>query len=65
MRVQRVGDVAGAARGKAKAGASAHWPYCERRAIGAHEKQEAERWANHRVENSHLPFQRREGAMSR
>ncbi len=29
------------------------------------QKQEIGRWANNRVENSHLPFRRREGAMLR
>ena len=65
MRGQPAGNVAGAARGEAKAGAGAHQPDCERRAIGVHEKQEVERWANNRVENSHLPFRRRERAMLR
>jgi putative transposase len=31
--------------------------------LGIGEKQEVGRWANNRVENSHLPFRRREGAM--
>ena len=33
--------------------------------IGNAEKQEIGRWANHRAENSHLPFRRRERAMLR
>ncbi|KQS03683.1 transposase [Sphingomonas sp. Leaf357] len=33
--------------------------------LGNTEKQEVERWANNRVENSHLPFRRRERAMLR
>ena len=33
--------------------------------IGNAEKQEVERWANNRVENSHLSFRRRERAMLR
>ena len=33
--------------------------------LGAREKQEVGRWANNRVENSHLPFRRRERAMLR
>lgn len=33
--------------------------------LGCHEKQEVGRWANNRVENSHLPFRRRERAMLR
>jgi putative transposase len=33
--------------------------------IGAEEKQETGRWINNRVENSHLPFRRRERAMLR
>jgi putative transposase len=33
--------------------------------LGNAEKQEAGRWANNRVENSHLPFRRRERAMLR
>lgn len=33
--------------------------------LGNAEKQEIGRWANNRVENSHLPFRRREGAMLR
>jgi putative transposase len=35
------------------------------REIGAAERQETGRWANNRVENSHLPFRRRERAMLR
>ena len=35
------------------------------REVGAAEKQEVVRWANNRVENSHLPFRRRERAMTR
>ena len=34
-------------------------------AIGAADRQETGRWANNRVENSHLPFRRRERAMAR
>lgn len=33
--------------------------------LGCEEKQEIGRWANNRVENSHLPFRRRERAMLR
>ena len=33
--------------------------------LGSAEKQEVGRWANNRVENSHLPFRRRERAMLR
>ncbi len=33
--------------------------------LGNAEKQEIGRWANNRVENSHLPFRRREPAMLR
>jgi putative transposase len=33
--------------------------------LGNREKQEIGRWANNRVENSHLPFRRRERAMLR
>jgi len=33
--------------------------------LGSREKQEVGRWANNRVENSHLPFRRRERAMTR
>ena len=33
--------------------------------LGNIEKQEVGRWANNRVENSHLPFRRRERAMLR
>ncbi len=33
--------------------------------LGNAEKQEMGRWANNRVENSHLPFRRRERAMQR
>jgi putative transposase len=33
--------------------------------LGNGEKQEIGRWANNRVENSHLPFRRRERAMLR
>jgi putative transposase len=33
--------------------------------LGCEEKQEVGRWANNRVENSHLPFRRRERAMAR
>ena len=32
-------------------------------ALGNPKKQEVGRWANNRVENSHLPFRRRERAM--
>jgi IS1 family transposase len=32
--------------------------------LGCREKQEAGRWANNRVENSHLPFRRRERAIN-
>ncbi len=35
------------------------------RELGNTEKQEVGRWANNRVENSHLPFRRRERAMLR
>ena len=35
------------------------------KAIGAADRQETGRWLNNRVENSHLPFRRRERAMSR
>ena len=35
------------------------------REIGAADRQETGRWLNNRVENSHLPFRRRERAMSR
>ena len=35
------------------------------REIGASERQEVGRWLNNRVENSHLPFRRRERAMAR
>ena len=35
------------------------------RELGCAEKQETVRWANNRVENSHLPFRRRERAMLR
>ncbi len=35
------------------------------REIGALEKQQTGRWLNNRVENSHLPFRRRERAMLR
>lgn len=31
--------------------------------LGCRERQEVGRWANNRVENSHLPFRRRERAM--
>jgi putative transposase len=31
--------------------------------LGCSDKQVTERWANNRVENSHSPFRRREGAM--
>ena len=33
--------------------------------IGAADRQECGRWRNNRAENSHLPFRRRERAMSR
>ncbi len=33
--------------------------------LGNAEKQEVGRWANNRVENSHLPFRKRERAMQR
>nr|WP_232366772.1 DDE-type integrase/transposase/recombinase [Alteripontixanthobacter muriae] len=33
--------------------------------LGSAEKQEAGRWANNRVENSHLPFRQRKRAMLR
>ena len=33
--------------------------------LGNREKRETGRWANNRVENSHLPFRRRERAMLR
>jgi putative transposase len=33
--------------------------------LGCMEKQEVGRWANNRLENSHLPFRRRERAMLR
>jgi putative transposase len=33
--------------------------------LGCEQKQEIGRWANNRVENSHLPFRRRERAMLR
>ena len=33
--------------------------------LGCREKQEVGRWASNRVENSHLPFRRRERAMLR
>ena len=33
--------------------------------LGCRQKQEVGRWANNRVENSHLPFRRRERAMLR
>jgi putative transposase len=33
--------------------------------LGNTDKQEVARWANNRVENSHLPFRRRERAMLR
>ena len=33
--------------------------------LGNREKQKIGRWANNRVENSHLPFRRREQAMAR
>lgn len=35
------------------------------RELGNSQKQEIGRWANNRVENSHLPFRRRERAMLR
>uniref|UniRef100_UPI00147EE81E DDE-type integrase/transposase/recombinase n=1 Tax=Ruegeria arenilitoris TaxID=1173585 RepID=UPI00147EE81E len=35
------------------------------RELGALEKQQTGRWLNNRVENSHLPFRRRERAMQR
>jgi putative transposase len=35
------------------------------RDLGNEQKQETGRWANNRVENSHLPFRRRERAMLR
>ncbi len=35
------------------------------RKMGALEKQRTGRWLNNRVENSHLPFRRRERAMQR
>jgi putative transposase len=35
------------------------------RELGCAERQEVGRWANNRVENSHLPFRRRERAMQR
>ena len=35
------------------------------REIGIDDRQETGRWANNRVENSHQPFRRREGAMLR
>jgi len=35
------------------------------RELGAFEKQKTGRWLNNRVENSHLPFRRRERAMQR
>jgi len=35
------------------------------KALGAADRQETGRWANNRVENSHLPFRRRERAMLR
>ncbi|WP_170336963.1 DDE-type integrase/transposase/recombinase, partial [Ruegeria arenilitoris] len=35
------------------------------RDLGAREMQRAGRWLNNRVENSHLPFRRRERAMQR
>ena len=35
------------------------------KALGNTDKQEVGRWANNRVENSHLPFRRRERAMQR
>ncbi|WP_288938431.1 DDE-type integrase/transposase/recombinase [uncultured Sphingomonas sp.] len=33
--------------------------------LGCHDRQEIGRWANNRVESSHLPFRRRERAMLR
>ena len=33
--------------------------------LGCADKQVTQRWANNRVENSHLPFQRREGTILR
>jgi putative transposase len=33
--------------------------------IGNDDRQEVGRWSNNRVENSHLPFRRRERAMNR
>jgi putative transposase len=33
--------------------------------LGNNDKQEVRRWANYRLENSHLPFRRRERAMLR
>ena len=33
--------------------------------LGSADKQDVGRWANNRVENSHLPFRRRERAMTR
>ena len=33
--------------------------------LGAQDRQEVGRWANNRAENSHLPFRRRERAMTR
>ncbi|HEX4739468.1 MAG TPA: DDE-type integrase/transposase/recombinase, partial [Allosphingosinicella sp.] len=33
--------------------------------LGNSDRQEVGRWANNRVENSHLPFRRRERAMTR
>jgi len=35
------------------------------KALGNADKQEVGRWANNRIENSHLPFRRRERAMLR
>ena len=35
------------------------------RALGCAEKQQTARWDNNRIENSHLPFRRRERAMLR
>ena len=35
------------------------------KALGNSGRQECERWLNHRAENSHQPFRRREGAMAR
>ena len=35
------------------------------KALGNADKQEVGRWANNRVENSHLPIRRRERAMNR